>query len=79
LKEKIKFLEKDLNNSNADFENLEMIYQNSSCKCDSSICKNCDSLQKKVLYLVKNVDTISKGKSNHENVLASLYRPVSGH
>jgi len=69
--EREKHLEKDLNNSNADFENLEMSYQNSSCKCDSSICKNCESLQKKVLYLVKTVDTISKGKSNLENVLAS--------
>ena len=48
-----------------------MIYQNSYCKCDSSICKNCESFQKKVLYLVKTVDTISKGKSNFENVLAS--------
>jgi len=64
-------MEKDLNNSNVDFENLEMIYQNSSCKCNSSICKNCESLQKKVLYIVKTVDTISKGKSNLENVLAS--------
>jgi len=71
LKEKIKVLENDLNNSNADFENFELIYQNSSCKCDSSFCKNCESLQKKVLYLVKTVDTIAKGKSNHENVLAS--------
>jgi len=71
LKERIKVLEKDLNNSNANFENLEMIYQNSSCKCDSSICKNCESLLKKVLYLVKTVDTILKGKSNLENVLAS--------
>jgi len=71
LKEKIKVLEKDLNNSNADFQNLEMIYQNSFYKCDSSICKNCESLQKKVLYLVKAVDTISKGKSNLENLLAS--------
>jgi len=71
LKEKIKFLENDLNNSNADFKNLELIYQNSSCKCDSSFYKNCESSQKKVLYLVKNVDTISKGKSNLEDVLAS--------
>jgi len=58
LKEKIKVLENHLNNSNADFKNLELIYQNSSCKCD----KNCESLQKKVLYIVKTVDTISKGK-----------------
>jgi len=30
-----------------------------------------ESLQKKVLYLVKTVDTISKEKSNLEDVLAS--------
>jgi len=48
-----------------------MIYQNSSFKCEFSSCKNCESLQKKVLYLVKTVDTISKGKSNIGNVLAS--------
>ena len=60
-----------MNNSKTDFENLEMIYQNSSCKYESSSCKNCESLQKKVLYLVKTVDKISKGKSNLKNVLAS--------
>ena len=32
LKEKIKDLENDLHKSNAKFENLELIYQNSSCK-----------------------------------------------
>jgi len=64
LKEKITILENDLNYSNADFKNLELTYQNSSGKCDSSFCKNCESLQKKVLYLVKRVDKISKGKSN---------------
>jgi len=82
LKEKITVLENDLNNSNADLKNLELIYQNSSCKCDSSFCKNCESLQKKVLYLVKTVDKISKGKSNFEDVLASqtcVSRPVLGH
>jgi len=71
LKKRIKVLENYLNNSNADFENLELIYQNSSSKCESSFCKNCESLQKKVLYLVKTVDTIAKRKSNLENVLAS--------
>ena len=48
-----------------------MIYQNSSFKCEFSSCKNCESLQKKVLYLVKTIDIVSKGKSNFENVLAS--------
>ena len=71
LKEKIKVLENDLHNSNVDFKNHELIYQNSSCKCDSSVCKNFQSLQKKVSYLVKTIDTISKGKSNLEDVLAS--------
>jgi len=51
LKERVKVLEEDLKNSKTDFENLEMIYQNSSCKCDSNVCENCESLQKKVLYL----------------------------
>jgi len=71
LKDRVKVLEEDLNNLKTDFENLEMIYQNSSCKCESSSCKNYESLRKKFLYLVKIVDTISKGKSNLENVLAS--------
>ena len=48
-----------------------MIYQNSSCKCDSSVSENCESLQKKVLYLIKIVDKLSKGKSNFETMLAS--------
>ena len=48
-----------------------MVYKNSSCKCDSSSCENCESLQKKVHYLVKPVDKLSKGKSNFETVLAS--------
>ena len=64
-------MEEDLNNSKSDFENLEMIYQNSSCKCESSSCKNYESLQNKLLNLVKTVDKISKGKSNLENILAS--------
>jgi len=70
LKNRIKVLEEELNNSKTDFENLQMIYQNSSYKCESSSCKNCESFQKKFLYLVKMVDKISKGKSNLENVLA---------
>ena len=56
LKEKITVLENGLSNTNADFENLELIYKNSSCNCDSSCCKNCKTLQEKVLYLVKTID-----------------------
>jgi len=54
-----------------DFENLKLIYKNSSGKCDSSVCENCESLEKKVHYLVKIVDKLSKGKSNFETALAS--------
>jgi len=71
LKEKITVLENNLSNTNVDFNNLELIYKNSSCNCDSSCCKNCKTLQEKVLNLVKTIDIISKGKSNFENVLAS--------
>jgi len=68
----VKILEEELNNSKSDFENLEMIYQNSYCKCvDSSFCENCESLQKKVHYLLKMVDKFSKGQSNLETVLVS--------
>ena len=34
---------------------------------------NCESLQKKVLYLIKTVDKLSKQKSNFETMLASQY------
>jgi len=71
LKEKITALENDLSNTNVDFKNLELIYKNSSCNCDSCCCKNCKPLQEKVLYPVKTIDIISKGKSNFENVLDS--------
>jgi len=61
-----------LSHSKTDFETLEIIYQNSSCKCvDSSFCENCESLQKKVHYLLKIVDKFSKGQSNLEIVLVS--------
>jgi len=60
-----------LENSKTDFENLEMLYKNSFCKCVSLVCENCESLEKKVHYLVKTVDRLSKGKSNFETVLAS--------
>jgi len=72
LEKRIKTLEEELSNSKTNFENLEMIYQNSFCKCvDSSFCENCDSLQKKVHYRLKTVDKFSKGQSNLETVLVS--------
>ena len=64
-------MEKELTHSKKDFESLEMIYKNTSCKCDSSFCENCESLPKKVHYLLKSMDKFSKGQSNLETVLAS--------
>jgi len=71
LENKVKALEEELENLKTDFANLEILYKKSSCKCDSLVCENCESLEKKVNYLVKTVDKILKGKSNFENVLAS--------
>jgi len=68
LENRIKTLEEELENLKNDFQNLELIYKNSSCKCDLSVC---ESLQKKVHYLVKTVDKLSKEKSNFETVLTS--------
>ena len=67
----MKALEEELENSKKDFKNLENHCKNSSCKCDTFICENCENLEKKVHYLVNTVDKLSKGKSNFENVLAS--------
>ena len=64
-------MEKELENSKTDFENLEIIYKNSSCKCNTLVCENCENLENKVHYLVKTEDKLSKGQSNFENVLAS--------
>jgi len=64
-------MEEELENSKTDFENLEIVYKNSSCKCDTLICENCENLEKKIHYLVKTVDKLSKGQSIFENVLAS--------
>jgi len=68
LENRVKTLEEELENSKTYFENLEIVYKNSSCKCDTLICEN---LEKKVHYFVKTVDKLSKGQSNFENVLAS--------
>ena len=68
LENRVKTLEEE---SKTDFESLQMIYKNSSCKCDSSFCEYCESLQKKVHYLLKTMDKFSKGQSNLETVLAS--------
>jgi len=71
LENRVKALEEELEKSKIDFENLDLIYKNSSCKSDSIACENCESLEKKVHYLVKTVEKLSKGKSNFETVPAS--------
>jgi len=71
LENRVKTLEEKLEKSKVDFENLNLIYKNSACLCDSSFCENYESLEKKVHYLVKIVDKLTIGKSNFENVLAS--------
>ena len=64
LENRVKTLEEKLNHSKTDFESLEMIYKNSSCKCDSSFCENCESLQKKVHYLLKPWKSFPKANPN---------------
>ena len=68
---RVKALEEELEKSKRDFEKLETHCKNSSCKCDTLICENCENLERKVHYLVSTVDKLSKGKFNFENVLAS--------
>jgi len=68
LEKKVKTLEEELEKSKNDFEKLEKHCKNSSHVCDSLVCEN---LEKKVHYLVRTVDKLSKGKSIFENVLAS--------
>jgi len=73
LENRVKALEEELNNLKNDFANLELIYKNAFCKCDSSFFENCESLQMKVHYLVKTMDKLSKGQSNFETILASQH------
>jgi len=68
LENRVKTLEEKLEKSKIDFEKH---CKNSSHMCASLVCENCENLEKKVHYLVSNVDKLSKGKSNFENVLAS--------
>ncbi|XP_068473827.1 uncharacterized protein [Phaseolus vulgaris] len=63
LEKRVKVLEEELEILKTDFENLKQSYKRSSCKNDSNVCENCESLEKKIHYLVKTVDKLSKGKS----------------
>ena len=68
MEKRVKSLEDEIEKSKNDFKNLENHLKNSSCKCDTLICENCENLEKNVHYLVDTVDKLSKGKSNFENV-----------
>jgi len=60
LEKRVKALEEEIEKSKKDFKNLETHFKNSSCKCDTLICKNCENLEKKVHYLVNIVDKLLK-------------------
>jgi len=67
----IKSLEEELGKTKEDFENLDLIYKNSSCSCESKVCENCENLERKIHYLLKILDKLTTGKSNFEDGLAS--------
>jgi len=71
LENKVKSLKEELRKSKEDFENLDLVYRNSSCSCESNVCENCDFLEKKIYYLLKTLDKLTIGKSNFKDVLAS--------
>ena len=71
LENRVKSLEEELSKTKEDFENLDLVYKNSSCNCESKVCENCEKLERKIHYLLKTLDKITTGKSNFEDVLAS--------
>jgi len=71
LENRVKSLEEEFGKTKEDFENLDLIYKNSTCSCDSNVCENCENLERKIHYLLKTLDKLTTRKSNFENVLAS--------
>jgi len=71
LENRVKTLEEELEKSKVDFENLDLIYKNSTCMCNSKFCENCENLERKIHYHLKTADKLTTRKSNFENVLAS--------
>jgi len=68
LENRVKSLEEELEKCKDDFENLDLIYKNSTCSCDSKFCEN---LERKIHHLLKTLDKLTTRKSNFEDVLAS--------
>jgi len=71
LANRVKSLEEELSKTKEDFENLDLVYKNSCCNCESKVCENCENLESKIHYLLKTLDKLTTGKSNFEDVLAS--------
>ena len=71
LENSVKSLEEELEKQKEDFENLDLIYKNSTSSCDSKFCENCENLKRNIHYLLKTMDKLTTGKSNFEDVLAS--------
>jgi len=64
LENRVKSLDEELSMTKEDFENLELVYKNSSCSCKTKACDNCELLEKKIHYLLKTLDKLTTGKSN---------------
>jgi len=61
LKKRVSSLEEELQNVKIDFDHLNMIYQSSYNKGESSKpakCENCEVLEAKVKYLVKTLPNL---------------------
>ena len=68
-------LEKETADLKTDFENLEIIYNNSTdCFRNQSAersCENCTVLKNQVKYLIKTCARFTRGEANLEAVLGS--------
>jgi len=78
LENRVNTLEEKLKIAKIDFENLEIIYKNSSCNCaktsKSTSCENCEVLQEKIKYLIKIVAKFSRDTTNLNALFGSQNR-----
>jgi len=73
LGNKVRSLEEELNNIKNDFENLDIIYKNTSFKCvDVKTCENCDYIKMKVQYL-KNFEQVYNGAEKSRRFTSQNY------
>jgi len=74
LENKVNQLELELADLKVDFENLDMIYSNSTC-CENQLaakpCENCTVLKNQLKYLLKTCANFLRGKTDLEVVLVS--------